>query len=107
MPLFFLENDPVASAPKPEKVLVRRKPFNVVLQGFRIFGEDQEFLPDDSLVSPVDPFKVVQSFPEKGEFVHVYKPSDFQAFSASTTLSLPLARSFSRFLANFKSRRSK
>lgn len=104
---FFLENYPVTADSQSVIILICGELFNIIFESLRIFGEDQEFFLDDSLVSPVDPLEIVQGFSEELKIIHLYIPKDFQTFSASRSLSRPFSRSLILFLASFRSIRSK
>jgi hypothetical protein len=56
---FFLENNPVAADSQSVIILISGELFNIIFESLRIFGKDQEFFFDDSLVSPVDPLEIV------------------------------------------------
>jgi hypothetical protein len=67
--ILFLENDPVTADPQPEEILVRGEPLDVILEGFGIVSQYQQFLLDDSLVRLVDLFKIIQRSAEELDLI--------------------------------------
>ena len=68
--VFLLENNPVAADPKPEEILARGEPLDVIFKGFGIGGQYQQLLFDDPLVGLVDPFEIIRRPAEEFDLVH-------------------------------------
>lgn len=72
---FFSENDPIVTDSQAIKSFVGSgDPPDVVLQGLRVFGKDEELGFNYLLMRPVDPAEIVQGFPEKPELEQPRSP---------------------------------